>query len=324
MLGVILDTATLAPDDLDTGAFDACLPAWRRYAHTAPEQVAERIAEAEVVFTNKVPIGAAQLAAAPQLRLIAVMATGTDHVDLAAARERGVAVCNVVDYSTAAVVQHTLALMLALATRLPEYRDAVRRGEWQRSPQFWLPGYPVRELAGRRLGIVGYGAIGRGVAALAQALGMTVAVAQRPGAPAAAGRVPLEQLLPTVDVLSLHCPLTPRTRHLINAPRLALMRPDAWLINTARGALVDAAALAAALRGGRLGGAGIDVLDREPPPADHPLLAADIPNLIVTPHCAWASREARQRLVDQLAQVVAAFCAGAPRNLVNIPAEEHP
>lgn len=317
MLGVILDYATLAPADLDTGALNRVLPRWRVYDHTRPQELAARIADAEVILTNKVVIDAQALRAAPHLRMIAVMATGTDNIDLTAARERGIPVCNAVDYSTASVVQHTFALMLALATRLSDYQAAVRRGDWQRSPYFCIPDYPVRELAGQCLGIVGYGATGHAVAALARAFGMEVLVAQSLSGAVAPDRCALPELFARADVLSLHCPLTERTRHWLDAARLAAMKPGAWLINTARGALVDERALAQALRSGHLGGAGIDVLSQEPPPPDHPLLAPDIPNLILTPHSAWASRQSRQRLVDQLVDVIAGFCAERPRNVVN-------
>lgn len=318
MQGVILDYATLAPADLDTIALERSLPYWRIHPHSTPAEVAARLAGAQVVLTNKAPIGARELAAAPRLKLIGVMATGTDHVDLAAARERGVVVCNAVGYSTPAVVQHTFALMLALATRLPEYRAAVQRGDWQRSGQFCLLDYPIEELAGRCLGLVGYGAIGRGVAALATAIGMEVKVAESfSGADPIAGvrRYPLTELLPAVDVLSLHCPLTAATRGLLDAERLSWLPRGAWLINTARGGLVDETALAAALRSGRLGGAGIDVFSQEPPPATHPLLAA-LPNLIVTPHNAWGARQSRQRLVDQMVRVIEGWQAGDPPNRV--------
>lgn len=319
-VGVILDEATLAPADLDLGALETSLAQWRRYPVTAAEDTARRLQGATVALTNKVVMDAAVMDANPQLRLIAIMATGSDHVDLEAARQRGIAVCNAVGYSTPAVVQHTFALMLALATRVHQYSAAVAAGNWSRSPHFCLLDYPVEELAGRTLGVVGYGDIGRAVARVATALGMEVAVAAslrdnlRDKAPAAAQRWPLPELLERVDVLSLHCPLTPRTRHLVDAESLERMRPGAWLINTARGALVEEQALLAALRSGRLGGAGLDVLQREPPPPEHPLCRGDIPNLVVTPHSAWVSRQSRQRLVDQLARVVAGLHSGQWHN----------
>jgi glycerate dehydrogenase len=239
-------------------------------------------------------------------------------VDLDAAARRGIAVCNIRRYATPSVVQHVFALLLSLTRHLSDYQRAVQSGAWQRSGQFCLLDYPIRELGGLTLGIVGYGELGQAVAATAeQAFGMRVLIAQRPGGSAEPGRLPLQQLLPQVDVLSLHCPLTPETRGLIGAEELALMKPDALLINTARGGIVDEVALATALLAGRLGGAGIDVLASEPPGSDSPLLQQPIPNLIVTPHIAWASRQSRQRLLDQLAQNIAAFMAGRPQNLVS-------
>jgi glycerate dehydrogenase len=215
------------------------------------------------------------------------------------------------------VVQHVFALLLALCTRWPDYQQAVREGRWQRASQFCLLDFPIRELAGKTMGIVGYGELGQGVARAAEAFGMRVLVAQRPGtAETPEDRTPLPVLLPQVDVLSLHCPLTPATRGLIGAWELALMRRDAILINTARGGLVDEALLADALRRGALGGAAVDVLSLEPPVTGNPLLAPDIPNLIVTPHCAWGSRESRQRLVEQLAENIDGWLAGAPVRVV--------
>jgi glycerate dehydrogenase len=222
----------------------------------------------------------------------------------------------VVGYGTPSVVQQVFALILALTTRLQDHQAAVARGEWQRSDQFCLLDYPFRELAGRRLGIVGYGELGRAVGRVGEAFGMQLLIAQRPGGDARPGRIPLVDLLPQVDVLSLHCPLTEQTRNLIGAAELSAMKPDALLINAARGGIVDEVALAAALRAGTIGGAGVDVLSREPPVEGNPLLAADLPNLIVTPHVAWASRESRQRMVDELALNIEAFLQGRERNRV--------
>jgi glycerate dehydrogenase len=207
-------------------------------------------------------------------------------------------------------------MLLALTHRLRDYEALVHSGRWEQAGQFSVFPYPIRELQGRVFGIVGHGALGRAVARVAASFGMQVEIANRPGGPAADGRRDLDDLLPQLDVLSLHCPLTDATRGLIGAARLARMKADAVLINTARGALVDAKALAEALRGRRLGGAGIDVFEREPPPADHPLLDPAIPNLIVTPHIAWAARESRQRCLDELAQNVESFLAGGRRNRV--------
>ncbi|MCH8541930.1 MAG: D-2-hydroxyacid dehydrogenase [Alcanivorax sp.] len=319
MRGVFLDRATLitgaatdaatgreTPDELDFSGLEASLDSmhqWQYFDQTSPEQVAERIRDAQVVVTNKVVLDRVVIEGAPDLRLICVIATGTNNIDLAAAEARGIPVCNVTDYAGPGVAQHTLALMLGLATRWHEYYADVQAGLWSQSPTFCLMQRPVMELAGKTLGIVGHGTLGQAVARLAEAFGMRVLVAasQRPGAAVEAGRVPLEALLPQVDVLSLHCPLTEDTRHLIGAPQLAAMKSSALLINTARGGLIDEMALADALRRGDIAGAALDVLSQEPPPADHVLLAADIPNLIITPHNAWISRECRQRLLDGVA-----------------------
>jgi glycerate dehydrogenase len=312
MRTVFLDFSSLFPDDLDPAPLHGALPQLALHAQTEPEQVAARIADAEAVIVNKVVLDAALIAAAPRLRLILIAATGTDNVDLAAAQARGIAVCNCRGYGTASVAQHTLALLLALATRLPDYQRAVAAGEWARSPHFCLMDFPIMELAGKTLGIVGYGELGHAVARLAEAFGMRVLLAARPGAEPAPDRLPLAELLPRLDALSLHCPLTPATRGLIGEPELRALPRHALLVNTARGGLVDEQALARALREGWIGGAGLDVLSAEPPPADHPLLAPDLPNLIVTPHSAWGSRESRQRMLEQIAENARAFLAGAP------------
>ena len=317
MLGVFLDRDSLDRNDLDFSGLDRVLPNWRYYPATAPAEVAARIEEAEVVISNKVALDAAAIRQASRLKLIGVAATGVNNVDLPAAIARGITVCNCRGYGTPAVVQHVFALLLALYTRWPDYQQAARDGRWQRASQFCLLDFPIRELAGKTLGIIGYGELGQGVARVAEAFGMRVLVAERPGAvDATEERVPLPILLPQVDVLSLHCPLTPETRGLIGAWELALMRRDAILINTARGGLVDEALLADALRRGALGGAGVDVLSLEPPVDGNPLLAPDIPNLIVTPHCAWGSRESRQRLVGQLAENIQSWLDGAPVRVV--------
>lgn len=317
MLGVFLDRDSLDRGDLDFDRLDRVLPGLRYYPATTPAEVAARIASAAIVISNKAPLDAATLRQAPQLKLINVAATGVNNVDLDAALAQGVTVCHCRGYATPAVVQHVFALLLALSTRWPDHQRAVREGRWQRASQFCLLDFPIRELAGKTLGIVGYGELGQGVAQVAEAFGMRVLIAQRPGTvEVLEDRTPLPALLPQADVLSLHCPLTPATRNLIGAWELALMRRDAILINTARGGLVDEALLADALRRGALGGAGVDVLSLEPPTAGNPLLAPDIPNLIVTPHCAWGSREARQRLVEQLAENVESWLAGAPARVV--------
>lgn len=317
MRAVFLDFGTVSSGDLDTGPLERVLPGVALHERTAQAGVPARIAGHEVVLANKSVIDGAAIAANPQLKLVALTATGVDNVDVAAARARGVAVCNLRDYCTDSVAQHVFALLLALTRRIADYDALVAGGRWQEAGQFSVFPYPIRELSGRTFGIVGHGALGGAVAKIARAFGMRVEIANRPGGSPAAGRRDLDDMLPGLDVLSLHCPLTEATRGLIGRARLARMKPDAVLINTARGALVDAGALAEALRAGRLGGAGIDVLEREPPPAGHPLLDRSVPNLIVTPHVAWAAREARQRCLDELALNVQSFLDGGRRNRVD-------
>ena len=317
MRGVFLDYDTMRPEDLQFGGLEATLSTWRTYGKTSPEEVAARIGDADVVVVNKVVLDRQTLTSSSRLKLVCIAATGTNNVDLEAAAELNIPVCNVRGYGTAAVSQHVMALILALSTRLMAYHGAVRAGRWQRSEQFCLLDFPIREIAGKILGVVGYGDLGRGVARLAEAFGMEILIAQRPGTPEVAGRWPLTELLPNVDVLTLHCPLTPETRGLIGPQELSLMKRDALLINTARGGIVDEAALSDALRRGLIGGAGVDVLTAEPPAGGNPLLADDIPNLIVTPHTAWASREARQRILDEVAENISAFLRGRPKRTVN-------
>ncbi len=314
MTGVFLDLASLDRGDLDLDGLWRCLPEWRRYAATRPEQTGEHIAGAEVVISNKVVLNADHLAKAPGLKLICVSATGYDHIDIDAARRAGIAVCNVTGYATASVVQHVYALILALSTRLGQYREAVIRGDWSRGGHFCLLDYPIEELSGKTLGIIGYGELGRAVAAAGRAFGLEIIVARGRGSDGP--RLPLDEVLQRADILSLHCPLTESTRHLIGVRELALMKPSALLINTARGGIVDEQALLRALQAGEIAGAGIDVLGDEPPPPNHPLLD-DRPNLIVTPHIAWASRQARQRLVNELAANIQAFRQGRRRNRVD-------
>jgi glycerate dehydrogenase len=318
MRTVFLDYATVSFNgDLDPAALRRAMPGLELRDHSTQAEVPEAIASATVVLLNKLQVTRETMARSPDLKLIVLAATGTNNVDLEAARERNVGVCNLRDYCTASVVQHVLGVMLLLTQKLREYDALVRAGAWQRGDQFCLLDYPIRELAGRRLGIVGHGALGRGVArAAGLALGMEVLVANRPGGARQPGRLDLDDLLPRVDVLSLHCPLTPQTAGMIGTPQLARMKPDALLVNTARGALVDSQALADALRGGRLGGAAIDVLPQEPPTRGNPLLAPDIPNLIVTPHIAWAAREARQRCLDEMAANVEDYLRGGHRGRV--------
>lgn len=313
---VFLDHASLDLGDLDLQPLHQAFGSLHLHAQSLPGEVNARLQDAQVAISNKAPLDAATFAANPQLKLVLVAATGTNNVDLQAAREHGVTVCNCRAYGTPSVAQHSLMLMLALATRLTDYQQAVRDGAWQQASQFCLLDFPIVELEGKTLGLLGHGELGSAVGRLAHAFGMRVLLGQLPGRPAAGDRLPLGELLPQVDVLSLHCPLTEQTRQMIGARELALMKPHALLINTARGGLVDEQALADALRAGHLGGAAFDVLSEEPPRQGNPLLAGDIPRLIVTPHNAWGSREARQRIVVQMSENATAYFAGAPVRVV--------
>ncbi|WP_263262700.1 2-hydroxyacid dehydrogenase [Pseudomonas sp. RIT-PI-S] len=313
---VFLDYSSLDLGDLDPSSLRQAFDSLELHAHTAPGDVAARLADAQVAITNKVVIDASTLARSPDLKLILVAATGTNNVDLSAAANHGVTVCNCQGYGTPSVAQHTLMLLLALATRLPDYQRAVAEGRWQRSAQFCLLDYPIMELEGKTLGLLGHGELGSAVARLAEAFGMRVLLGQLPGRPAREGRLPLEALLPQVDALTLHCPLTEHTRGMIGAAQLARLKPGALLVNTARGGIVDERALADALRSGHLGGAATDVLSTEPPAQGNPLLAADLPRLIVTPHSAWGSKEARQRIIEQMSENAQGYFAGQPLRVV--------
>ncbi len=317
MKAVFLDYATVSNGDLDASRLLRAVPGLQLLTATRQEDVGAQIAGHEVVLLNKLRLDRALIAATPTLKLVALAATGTNNVDLEAAREHGIAVCNIRDYCTPSVAQHVLGMVLALTHRSIDYSRAAVDGTWARSAQFTVLEWPIRELSDRVLGVVGWGVLGQAAArACERALGMQVLVANRAGEPPQPGRVPLHELLPQVDVLTLHCPLTPATNGLIGARELALMKHDALIINTARGALIDLAALAAALRMGRLGGAAIDVLPQEPPVDGSPLFAPGLPNLIVTPHVAWAARESRQRCIDEIAANVEDFRAGGRRGRV--------
>jgi glycerate dehydrogenase len=314
---VFLDHSSLDLGDLDLSNLNACFTDLQLYPHSTQAQTIERLQCAQVAISNKVPLNAEVFAACPELKLVLVAATGTNPIDLAAARAHGIIVSNCQGYGTPSVAQHTLMLLLALATRLSDYQQDVRAGRWQQSQQFCLLDHPIIELHGKTLGLLGHGELGSAVARLAEAFGMRVLLGQLPGRPARADRLPLDELLPQVDALSLHCPLNNDTLNLISARELNLMKPTAFLINTARGGLINEQALADALRAGHLGGAATDVLTQEPPKDGNPLLAADIPRLIITPHSAWGSREARQRIVGQLSENAQAFFSGAPMRVVS-------
>ncbi len=310
---VFLDRSTIVADFRRPGFEHE----WAEYETSAPEEVVERLAGATIAITNKVPLREAALARLPALRLIAVCATGVDIVDLEAARRLGVAVANVRGYALHSVPEHVMMLMLSLRRSLFGYREDVRRGAWQRAEGFCLLTHEVRDLHGSTLGIVGHGTLGRAVEKLARAFGMRVLVAEHKGARVVReGRVPLEEVLRASDVVTLHCPLNEETRGMIGREELSMMRRDAVLINTARGGLVDEAALAEALRGGLIAGAAFDVLTTEPPRDGNPLLEPDLPNFILTPHVAWASRQAMQTLADHVVANIEAFVRGEPQNLI--------
>ena len=325
MKSVFLDFGTVSHDDLDTTNLERVLPGISLYPTSNDAEVDERIAGCEFILTNKLNITRARMR--PGLKFIGLTATGTNNVDLEAAKELGIAVCNITNYCTVSVTQHVLGSILALTHRLRDYHDAAVDGTWARCEQFSVPGPPIRELTGKVLGLVGYGTLGKSVAkACRDALGMRILVAERPGVPPGREadtqtsigpvRASLDEVLRAADVLSLHCPLTPATRGLIGQRELALMKPEALLINTARGALVDLPALVEALKSGDLGGAAIDVLPEEPPVSGSPLFEPGIPNLIVTPHIAWAAFEARQRAVDELSLNIEDFRLGGRRGRV--------
>ena len=290
---------------------------WVDYAHTQPQEVAARLVGATMAISNKVVLRREVLEQASALRLIAVCATGTDPIDLDYGRARGIAVANIRGYAVHAVPEHVFMLVLALRRNLIAYRDDVRAGRWQAADRFCLTTHPIHDLAGATFGVIGYGALGQACARLAQAFGMHVLIAEHKDAPATRpGYTAFADVLMQADVISLHVPLTPTTRHLVGAAELGRMKPTAILINTARGGVVDEAALAQALSRGRIGGAGFDVLSAEPPPGDNPLLRLNLPNFILTPHNAWASVQAQQKVADELIANLEAFERGAARNRV--------
>lgn len=315
---VVLDALPFNPGDLDWAPLRA-LGELRLHDSTTPHEVAERVADADVVYTNKVRLDESAFEAAPNLRLVSVLATGYDVVDVARARERGVTVCNVPGYSTPSTAQTTIALLLELTHHAGVHAQAVRTGAWTEANTWSFWNHPLVELADKTLAVVGLGTIGRRVAQIATALGMQVVGAQLPGRETKSStdphpRVALDEAFARADVISLHCPLTPQTRGLVNAERLSRTKPTAFLVNTARGPLVDEEALARALHEGRLAGYAADVLSVEPPSSDNPLLHA--PNCLLTPHLAWASRESRQRLMNTSVANLQAFANGHPQNVV--------
>ena len=310
---VFLDSASIIAD-IRRPAFPH---QWEQYPATSAGQTVERLKDATIVITNKVLLRRETLVQLPKLKMVAVAATGVNNVDVDCCRERGIVVANIRNYSVHTVPEHVFMLMLALRRNLLAFRADVCNGAWQKSEQFCLFTHPVRDLHGSTLGIVGNGAIGTAVAQIALAFGMQVLLAEHKGvAQVRTGYTAFDTVLQESDVISLHLPLNEQTRHLIGTAEFARMKPGALLINTARGGLVDEAALLEALRSKRIGGAGFDVLEKEPPAQGHPLLDLDMPNFIMTPHIAWSGREAMQTLADQLIDNIEAFVAGTPQNRV--------
>ena len=317
MKAVFLDYESLDQHDLDLSALEASFDTLSLYPSTSQAQLLERVQHADVIISNKVIVDAATIQQCPNLKLILISATGTNNIDLIQARAQGIVVCNCQGYGTSAVAQHTLTLMLALATSLLQYDRAVQQGQWNKSPIFCLLDFPIVELEGKTLGILGYGELGQAVAKLAEAFGMKVLVGSLPNRPSDSSRIPFTELLVQVDFLSLHCPLTEDTRDLIDAKAFDAMKPSAFLINCARGGIVNEQALADALVQGKIAGAATDVLTVEPPKEGNVLLDQHLPNLIVTPHSAWGSVDARQRIVQQMVENAEAFKAGQPIRQVN-------
>ena len=326
MKTAFLDYKTVDPSDLDLSPLRKIAPNLILYDKTAADEVNKRIQDAEIIIINKTKLDAAALYQAKKVKLICLVATGTDNVDLVAAKEQGVTVCNIKNYCTDSVAQHVVLSILALSHHFNEYQLSLKQGLWQKSEQFCLLEYPITELSAKTLGIVGLGVLGTAVANLAVSFGMRILVAEsfRPENSMTNDaqqkpefkRVPFQDLVSQSDVISLHCPLTPETKDLFDLKTFKSMKKNALLINTARGGLINDEALLHALEHGSIAGAALDVLDREPPAADHPLLTSGLPNLIVTPHIAWAAKEARQRALDEIAKNIACYLKGEPRNVV--------
>ncbi len=316
---VFLDRASLDNGDLDFSKLDLPVFEIKIFDNTLPEQIEERIAQADIVITNKVLIDAGLIKQAKKLKLICIAATGTNNVDLIVAKENAVKVCNVTGYATSSVVQHVFMLMTALNTNLNRYQDAVKDNRWSESNFFCLLDYSINDLSAQTIGIIGYGELGKGVEKLAHAFGMQVLVAESLLATRNVehNRVPLKELLQSADVVSLHCPLTEQTHNLIAQAEFELMKPTSILINTARGGIVNEVDLLSALQNKQIAGAAIDVLEQEPPSKTHPLITSNLQNLIITPHIAWASKVSRQRLLDGVINNIAAYLQGKDKNIVN-------
>ena len=321
MHAVFLDYKTVDANDLDLGSIEALLPEIVVYSFSNQEEVLARIEDAEVAIANKVVFDADVFARATKLKLICVTATGTNNIDLEAAKQSGVVVCNIRDYCTESVVQHVLLSILTLKHSSRDYSASMDNGDWQEGNSFSLLQHPITELSGKSLGIIGYGVLGQGVARAATTLGLRVLISEsfaennKPGEGIA--RVPFDTLLAESDIISLHCPLTDNTEGLFDETAFKKMKSSAILINTARGGLINDHALIKAIEDKAIAGAAIDVLNQEPPDSDHPLMQKQYSNLIITPHIAWAAREARQRALDRIAENIEAFQNNRPINVVN-------
>lgn len=318
MRAVFLDFGSVTRGDLDCTALKQAASSWQFYDETSAEHVVERIKEAEVVVSNKFSLNRTAIFSAKRLKLICVAATGVNNIDLAVAAERGIPVCNVRAYATPSVVQHVFMLMLNLSRHFIEYHQLVKNGRWQTSPHFCPLDFDIDELSGKILGVIGFGELGRAVAGVAKAFGMQVLIAEHKGSPVRTGRTAFDQVISQADFVTLHCPLTEETRDLISLREFELMKPTAYLINTARGGLVNERELLYSLSSGRIAGAATDVLQSEPPVHGNELLQYLPTNLIVTPHIAWASRQSRQRLLDQIAVNIQNFLQGKPFNQVKV------
>lgn len=316
MRAVFLDFGSVTRGDMDCAALERAISPWQYYHDSSEQEVLERIRAAEVVVSNKVFIDRAAIAVTENLKLICVAATGYNNVDLAAAAERNIPVCNVRGYATPSVVQHVFMLMLNLARHFVAYQELVKRGGWQASRFFCPLDYGIQELSGKKLGIIGFGELGKAVAEVARVFGMQLLIAEHKGKPPRPGRTVFDDVIREADFITLHCPFSQETCHLIGRREFELMKPSAYLINTARGELVNEADLLWSLSTGCIAGAAIDVLQGEPPGKDNPILQQRPENLVVTPHIAWASRESRQRLLDHLAGNIENFLQHKPFNQI--------
>lgn len=314
MKAVFLDTETLI--DLDLSPIENVVTGLECHRQTSLKELHNRIKDAEIIIVNKVSLTRDALIAAKQLKLICLVATGKDNVDCKAAKEFGITVCNCQNYGTDSVVQHVFSCILALHTKLIEYNSAVKAGKWQSAKQFCFLDFPIIELKGKTLGIIGHGTLGSGVAKVAEAFGMKVVIGAIPGREGV-GKVNFDDFLPMVDVLSLHCPLTEESRNLIDEKALSAMKPSAFIINAARGGIVNESDLAKALINGTIAGAATDVLTVEPPKEGNVLLDTNIPNLIITPHSAWGSDAARTTIIQQTAENIDSYIKESPVRITN-------